>query len=304
MATVEDQLNQLKTSLSSTLGPVLAMAGVANPVSASVLFGIDMVFRFVVLGVQIRQALEQAKKALDKAVRTEGIFRVPIEVDMTFSEVLAFFTRGDCQLVYPIAYDQFKREREIIVDKKHPEWREAFETLALAYRVLPEVYFDFRFDNSPLLDDLFGKWLDPGNPDFRSLIKEMKPFFSAEDISIGDLMRLLPEYSKIKLDLMGAKLDAMTQKAVDDVNRQIHDLVWSAVFGDSGMAKTTTKFAVNTRIEQIDNQLSELKERKNVLQSKPEANRTEAEKKEINQINQRIDDLTKMKERIKSSTGP
>jgi len=300
----QEQLTQLNNSIKSNLKPAFAMAGIANPISASILFGVDVIFRFVTLGTQIRKLLQEAQKSLEETVRSEGIFRVPVEVDITYSEVLGFFTKGNCQILYPMAYHQFKREREILVDKTNPGWQEAFDTLRFAYRILPEVYLDYKFDKNSVLDDLFGKWLDPGDPDFRSLVKEIKLFYTREETSISDLMQLLPEYSKLKLELMGVRLDLDTENTLEDLNSKIQDLVQTVVFGDEGMVKVATSFAVKQRIEQIENQITNLEEQERTLEEKPEQDRSEAERKELKQIKKRTDELEQMKERIESvATG-
>lgn len=301
MPVTESQLNQLNSSIQSTLKPILAASVVANPASASILFGVDMIFRFVTLGAKIREKINQSADTLNTAVRADGIFRAPIEIDMQFSEILSFFTEGNCQLLFPIAYNQFVKERQILINQSDPKWQEVFNTLVLARKVLPEVYFDLKFDNDPLLDRLFGKWLDPADPNFRSLIIEMKPFCLREEISLNDLAGMIPEYSRIKLELMGTKLELVTQTVLDKLNTDLRGIILEAITGDQGITKSVTKFSIDRVLEQIDNQIAELNSKKSTIEAKPEAERSEGEKKELQQFAKRIDELTKRKANISSA---
>jgi hypothetical protein len=301
MAVTKEQLEEMNTSVQAHISPILALAGVANPVAAATVFGVDMLFRFVTLGAAIRDELAKAKKDLDTAIRTQELFRLPVEVSLEESVVVSFFTKGACRMVYPLAYEQLAEERQTIVDPAHPRWDEAMETLTVAYRLLPDLYHDCTFDESPMLERLFGAWLDPGNPEFASLFREAKLLVLPPEISIPSLQRLLPSYTRLRLELAGAASDAATAAALAAVNQKIQALVWTTVFGDKGAVTKVTKYAVDRRLEQLNTEIASLEARKAELEAIPEGSRSESQTKELKQVEKRITDRKQMKARIEAT---
>ena len=293
----EERLKNLQNILNSTLDQAFAVTDIATRIATPVIFGMEMIFRFARLGLAMREELRNAQKKLDESVRAEGIFRITIQVNMSYAKILSFLK--DCNLLYRDVYVQLEPEREVIFDPKHPEWKEAKRILTLASQFLPEIYHDHRFNNNPILDDLFGKWLDPGNPDFRSLFKEMSLFYSKEEISRNDLKQLVPAYTKLKLNLMKARLDNLTEEELDKLNNTIGGLIWDALIGsDDNALKSLVQFSVEQRTQQLQEEINDLTEKENELKKIPENNRTEAQKKELEQIARRKKDLENQQKRI------
>jgi hypothetical protein len=295
----EDKIKDLEDTLISTLKPAFAVATVANPAAASILFGVELVFRFARLGAQIRQELEKDQKPLDEAIRAEGIFRLPVRVAMKYAAVLSFIEESE--LNHPFAYDQFEAEREVITDKSHPGWQEAFDTLSVASRIVPELGDDLTLRDRPVLDDLYAKWLDPRKPNYRSLVVELKALGTKDALSITELKDLLPAYSRMKLESMGADLEELTENALENLNKKVGDLIWDAVLGKDGAAGEVVNFAVERRLEQIDNEATALRELKAELEKKAASELTDAEKGLLENIPKDLQALTRMKERIESA---
>ncbi len=297
MPTTPEKFTKVENTLKSTLNPVFAMAGIANPVTAAAMFGLGIIFRFLRIGAQIRRQNEAAAQALEQAVRSEGIFRLPVTVNLNFTTLVNFFL-NECELIYPLAYRQLEPERKILLNKSDPKWKEAFETLELAYRILPEVYFDRTFDDNPVLDDLFGKWLDPGNPDFRSLVRQLRLFLQQEELSSQGLQAMLPTFVRQRLEDMGVDVQTLTEEQLAAVNEQVGSVVSEALSGDEGLLQETLGFAVKKRQESLQSRLEELAGRKEELQGIADSQRSQTQFKELEQVSQRISDIESMLSRI------
>ncbi len=297
MPTKQEKITRVEETLKSTLNPVFAMAGVANPVVTAVMFGLGIIFRFVRLGAEVRRQNEAAEQALEEAVRAEGIFRMPVNISLNFSTIVNFFM-NECELLYPLAYKQLEPERKILLNKSDPRWKEAFETLELAFRILPDIYFDQKFDDNPVLDDLFGKWLDPGNPDYGGLVRELRLFMQQDELSIDGLQAMLPSFIRQRLNDMGVEVADLSADQLARVSEEVGGIVTEALTGDEGLLQETLSFAVDKRKENLESRLDELANRREELEGLARSEDTGNQSKELEQINKRIEETESMLGRI------
>jgi len=109
---------------------------------------------------------------------------------------------------------------------------------------------------------------------------------------------MLPDYSRLKLDLAGARLDAATTATVDALNASIQSIVWSAVFGGDGAARQVTSFAVKQKADQVATEQDKLTAVRTKLEQVAESDRTPGQQKQLKQIVKRLADLDQIKQRL------
>lgn len=307
MALATEELTKVEGSIAGVVKPVFTMLGVSNPVTASALFGISVLFRFLRLGAEVRKAIEQARRELDASVRAQGIFRVPIGVDTSVSDVLEFFKRDlTFPVRFPVLSRQFAPEIALLSTPADPGFRDAVKTLSVVMNVLPDAVVDGKFDRSPLLDDLFGKWLDPSasEPDYRSMVAEIRALASDRELSLIGLAEQPSAFIRARLRAVGAAIDAATDAKLAAVNGQIRALFLNAFLDpNSGVVKEAVKFTVDRRAEFIQKDIDALTARKSQIEAKAATDRTEAEKAELAGLPKRIAELTAFQAKVKASVG-
>lgn len=301
------ELTQIESSITGVVRPVLTAVGMANPITASALLGVSMLFRFLRVGAEIRREIAAAGAALDATVRAQGIFRVPVGVDTSLSDALEFFVRD---LTFPLRFrilaEQFAPEIALLKKPADPAFPEALATLKVVMNVLPDAVADRKFDRSPLLDDLFGKWLDPAipAPDYRGMVAEMRQFIGDGHLSLRSLADQSGDFLRMKLQAAGAVIDTATQAKLTEANAKVKALLLSAFLDPgTGAVKEAVKFAVDRRAEFIQADLDGLTARRTVLEAKPAGERSDAEKAELARLVKRIPELTAFQAKVRSSAG-
>src|ERR1043166_1149145 len=132
----KQELTDIQGGISAIVKPVFTIAGASNPITASALFGIEMLFRFLSLGKEIRAAIEDQRKNLDDKVRAAGILRVPVAVDTSLDDVLTFFVRDrDFPVLHPEMARQFANEIQTVQDPSSPDFPQALRVLDAARRI-------------------------------------------------------------------------------------------------------------------------------------------------------------------------
>jgi len=301
-----ERFNRVEQVLRDNLSPALTFFN-ANPTVVllnTAMFGIEMIFRFLKLGSRIKKKLREAEMALDQKVRSEGIFRIPIHIGLQDTEVITFFLRGECQLSFPEIYRQMKPEIDVLINSSdHAAKKDAFDSLKVAYRLMWEsdVLTDKNLAKDPFLDDLIGKWIDPGNFEFRDLVLECKPFLAQQELSISALREMLPDYARLELNKEQNVTNKMTHEQLLAVNDAISEMTWDVLLHreDNSIEKTMT-FLVTHRIEVLHQEITELETRRDQLSALPPEEMTPARERELVQLNQRLDDKALMKERLES----
>jgi hypothetical protein len=305
MATKEE-LVEIQSGITSVAKPVFTMLGVANPVAAAAVFGVETLFRFLALGAEIRAAIEEQRKQLDTRIRTEGILRVPITVDTRLDDVLTFFVDDpDFPRLHPEMDRQFAAEIAAVQRPGTPEFPQALRMLDAARRIVPRIERTLRFEDDPLMDELFGKWLDPAKPDFRAMIQDYLTLANHRELGLDDHVARVSEFTRMKLSVAGATLDADTASALAEVNTKIRALVRATLFGDKGFIKDAVRFTVNERVMIIDGQVQDLNARKAEIQATDTSQLSEAAKEELKEelktIDSRVKKLADFKTRLSSS---
>ncbi|HHS13523.1 MAG TPA: hypothetical protein ENN03_07110 [bacterium] len=295
-----DKIEELSETLESALAPALAAAGLSHPASAAVLFGLRTIFRFVRLGSEIRESLEEARQNLDATVKASGLFRAPLWVSVDYTKLLNFFTGGEGRIHFPDACEQLDEEIAILQEPDHPRWQEAFEVLNLAYWKLPEIEKHGKLKD-PLLDDLFGKWMDPGCPDYRAMFREMRLLCGGECFSLHRLKRQLSEYVRMRLEMLGADLQTITEARLKQVNDRLDEWIWEAVMGPGGAAKEAAEFIIKRHLEYMDREIHEVQNRKAGLSVKSVDPPTGSEPDSVFRLEKRLRELMSMKQRIRSA---
>jgi hypothetical protein len=307
MPVTSEELTKVEGSIAGVVKPVLTMLGVANPVTASALFGISVLFRFLRLGAEVRRAIDQARRELDATVRAQGIFRLPIGVDTSVSDVLEFFKRDlTFPIRFPVLAKQFAPEISILDNSGDPGFRDAVSTLSVVMQVLPDAVVDGKFDKSPLLDDLFGKWLEPSplEPDYRSMVAEIRTLAGRADVSLPGLAEQPSDLIRARLRAAGAAIDAATDARLAALNAQVRTLLLNTFLDpSSGLVKEAVKFTVDRRVELIQKDIDVLGASKARIEAKPAAERTDAEKAELAGLTKRIAELTAFQAKVKASVG-
>jgi len=307
MPVTSEELTKVEGAIASTVKPVLTLLGASNPVTASALFGISVLFRFLRLGAEVRAAIDQARKDLEATVRAQGIFRVPIGVDTSISDVQEFFQRDlTFPIRFPVLNKQFAPEIGRLSNRADPGFVDAVQTLRVVMRALPDAVVDGKFDNSPVLDDLFGKWLDPAlpEPDYRAMVVEIRALSDGSDLSLSGLANEPSEFIRAKLRAAGASIDAATDARLTALNAQIRSLLLNAFLDpNGGVVKQAVKFTVDRRVEMIQNDIDFLTARKTQLEGKPVAERSDPDKTELAGLTKRIAELTAFEAKVKASAG-
>lgn len=300
----EVELTELQGDISAIVKPVLTMAGASNPLIASALFGMEMLFRFLSLGAAIRAAIDDQKKKLDDKVRTEDILRIPICVDTTLDDVLTFFVRdADFPILHPEMARQFPDEIETVKDPSSPDFPEALRVLDAARRVIPRVERELRFKTEPIMDRVFGRWLDPGKPDFRTLVYDFIALADKQELSLVEHVDRIPEYVRFRFRAARVHLNTAAEDTAKEVNAKIRVLIHATLFGDKGAIESAMKFAVDRRVELIDAEVMGLADRKAAIETKTDADRSDQEKQELKDIAKRIKELGDFKTRVNASVG-
>lgn len=299
MAVTLERLQNLESGMTRTLKPIFAVANVANPLVTALTFAVGMVFRFIKLGQQVRERKEEAQKLMDAAVRAEGIFRIPVRVKPDRMK-LAPFIRRDLKRIYPIAHEQLQPELKIYGDESHPDWADAAETLRIAAEIIPEVYLDLTFDDNPVLDDLFGKWLDPGNPQFGHMLRELKILMQNEEVSIPRLKAMLPAYAHEAIKNYHLDLSPGQEEALTAMSEELSGFIFGELVGDSGATAQALSFVVGKRQEALDAEIEELLEKRSELEDEALSGRAQPTKT-IQQIDKRLEEIETMKDRIASA---
>lgn len=297
-----DKIDELSETLETALAPALAAAGFSHPASSAVLFGLKTIFRFVRLGSKIRETLEAARKSLDETVRAGGLFRAPLWVSIDYTKLLNYFTGGECRIQFPDACEQLDEEIAILQEPDHPRWHEAFELLNLAYWKLPEMGKHGKLKD-PLLDDLFGKWMDPGSPDYRAIFREMRMLCGGEYFSLIRLREKLSEYVRMRLEMLGADLETITKERLKQVNDSLDEWIWDAVMGPEGAAKEAAEFIIERHLEYMDREIREVQNQKAALSVRSEDPPAGSETDSLRRLEKRLQELISMKKRIQSA-GP
>jgi len=299
MAVTLERLQNLESGMTRTLKPIFAVANIANPLVTALSFGIGMVFRFIKLGQQVRERKEEAQRLMDAAVRAEGIFRLPVRVEPDRMKMDPFIRR-DLKRIYPIAHEQLQPELKIYGDESHPQWAEAAEILRLAVEVIPEVYLDLKFDDNPVLDDLFGKWLDPGNPQFGHMLRELKILLQNEEVSIPKLKELLPAYAHEAIKHYHLDLSPEQEEALTAMSEELSGFIFGELMGDSSATSEALSFVVQKREEALDAEIEDLLAKREELEGEALEGRSQPSKT-IQQIDKRLEEINTMKERIASA---
>lgn len=295
-----DKIDELSETLESALAPALAAAGLSHPASAAVLFGLKTIFRFVRFGSRIRETLEASRESLDETVRAGGLFRAPLWISIDYTKLLNYFTGGECRIQFPDAFEQLNEEIAILQEPNHPGWHEAYEVLNLAYWKLPEMKKYGKLKD-PLLDDLFGKWMDPDSPDYRAIFREMRLLCGGESFSLTRLRQQLSGYVRMRLAMMGADLESIAKERLKQVNDLLDEWIWDAVMGPEGAAKETAEFIIERHLDYMDREIREVQNQKAAWRVRSEDPPAGREPDAVPEPEKRLRELIFMKRRIQSA---
>ncbi len=301
----EKRFDLAENKLLTALKPAFALTNQSEMVALAANYLIETAFRFIKLGSRVKQEIEKNRLALDAAIKAEGIFREPVHVGLDNTMVRNFWFNGRCKLLYPNAYQLMEPERTLFATGTEAEKQKAWKILKVACRVIPD-YLDDQKLSDPLLQELVGKWIDPGNKNIREIVLDLAPFLGEETFSLNGLKENLRAHTLEKLAFHQSRLDKLTEAQLQTVNTAINDLVWGALEEDDNSVDKTLEFLVNRRLLHIDEEIDFLnkeREKWSDPDAEPSATATEREArdKESRRMEARIKELEELKAKLKGT---
>lgn len=289
------QLDRFKNTFNQVVQSSFSFANPGVLLQTAFSFGTELLFRFIRLGRMIRQKVEEQTGKLDVAVRAEGIFRSPLTIDLTATELINFF-HGECRLLYPRVPAQFAEELSILANLDDPRWPETFRFLRIARKYIHHYMDNKQLDEEPELQELIGAWQDPAGVKYRELVLQIAQLLPADALSLEDWRNLLPDYTRMMLQTERYKILSISTAQLAELNEQIRELSWQQVTGgNNSTLNLTLNFLVEERTLVINREVESLTERLKVLAAPPV---DPAKQAEINQLRTRVQDLNQFKQRI------
>jgi len=298
-------------SLPAQVQPLLVLAGVTDPVIATVTYAYGLVMRVLQIGAEVRDTVAQARLDLDAEVRSAGLFRVPLEVDVQTIQLRLFVGPGRRQ--FPNALAQLEDDVRAFQDPRHPDRRRARERLSVASGVIPLVYDhlertgELRHRDFPLLSTAYLQLLDPGElAIYRSLVThlhiERTTLLEGDTVSLNLLEARLPRYIEAQLRVEGVALEAAQQRELVHAKESVRDIYRSFVLGDDyrrGGVADAVSFIVARALERIRAESDELAAELQRLASLPAGERDDDRRAEIGR---RQEALREIEQRLRRST--
>jgi hypothetical protein len=258
-------------------------------------FGTELLFRFIRLGKMVRQKVEEQTGKLDTQVRAQGIFRNPISIELTVTEISTFFN-GEIQILYPRTAAQFQEEIAILNNLDHPHWKENLRFLRIARTYIHHYMDNKELDEFPELQELIGVWQDPAGVRYHDLALQIAQLIPGDSFSLEEWRDLIPSYTKMMLQSERYKILTISEQNLAELNGQIRDISWQAITGgNNNTINLTLNFLVQERTLVINNQVNELNQKLKTLSAPPV---DPVKIPEINQINTRVQQLNEAKKKI------
>jgi hypothetical protein len=290
-------LERFKGVFNQVFHTASTFGGAAQLLPTAISFGAELLFRFIRLGKMIRQKVEEQTGKLDTQVRAQGIFRNPISIDLTVTEISTFFN-GECQILYPRTATQFQKELAILNDLDDPQWKENLRFLRIARTYIHHYMNNKQLDEFPELQDLIGAWQDPSGVRYHDLALQIAKLIPDDSFSLNEWRDLMPSYTELMLRSERYKILTISEQNLLELNNQIRDLSWQMMTGGSNNTiNLTLNFLVQERTLVINNQVTELNDKLKSLSAPPV---DPIKKPEIDQINTRVKQLGELKQKISS----
>ena len=212
-------------------------------------------------------------------------------------------------MLYPNAYKEMEPERLLMVEGSKEQKKEAWKILAVAYRVIPDIAEDDEFTD-PLLNELVGKWIDPGQKNIREIVLDLTPLLCQKELSMDGLKDTLEAYAFQKLQFHQARLKKLTLQQLNTVNEAINDLVWGAFSDEDNSVAKSLEFLVHRRLIKIDVEINNLRKEQERLDN-PDPGRASAlaidpqiHERERNRVENRIKELEELRAKLSTvNTG-
>ena len=283
------EFNAIKTTVIGGLKSALTLAGASGAPLIAPLFAAEAIFRIVQFGRDVKRAQEQIVSGLDRKIRDRDIFREPIYEGMDESAALDFFRPGGlADQNQPSLFSQLQPEVQEIQNFPLSAEAESRRTLMFAHRFLRPIFGTTTFDD-PKLDEKYGAWLDPKDPQYGRIARDAARLFIGNEYTRQDLIDRSKKYflQKLKSEI------ELEHQAIVNAQQEMAEifgrLVRGALFGDGQMIDRTLDFAKDLRLVSLDQEIAKFQAEKD------NANTSSARKAELTII---ISDLIKLKTRI------
>jgi hypothetical protein len=300
---LSDQQRASLERLPSLVKPLLTLANAPHPFVATATFAYGVLLRILQLGSEIREAVAREGDVLDAQVRADGLFRVPLDVDLGDLEVASFVELGRRR--YPRALEQLADDVRVLDDPRHPDRKGARERLAIARTVIPRVYDHYertgelRHPDLPLLSLGYLQLLNPGEPHvYRALVANLhleRTMLFDGDLSSATLLReRVPAYVQAQLRVERQNLDEAKQQALDRTIDSVRELYWGFVFGDGqrpALLEDAMEFLVERAGAWIDDERSRLAAERERLVALPADERDEGRLADVRTREEELSDL-------------
>jgi hypothetical protein len=256
MPITSKEIEQIRTTIDSSLKPLLPVAGVAAPQALAIEYGVDLLFRGIILGFQIKEAREAAQEEREKITGGRGLPYWPIPVDLKEIEIRRFFV-DQVKIFeerYPLLFSQLKDEISIFSQRKPIEKvKESFRVLVVAHDVASAIYDSRKFEDEAL-QTVFGKYLSEDPPKFGALAREYASLRGGFETDAT-----LTEYAKTLSSMYWHTRreadDIIEAGEVAEIDRKLQEKIqglWlNFAFGKDGLVDTTTKFVVDFTKEDL-----------------------------------------------------
>ena len=288
-----NEVNQIRQVIGSSLKPLLPLAGAAAPQALAIQFGIDLLFRGIMLGFQIKEARELAQAERDKITGGRGLPYWPMPVDTKRAEARQFFVDQAMLFKgrYPLLFQQLAPEIEKFSKGSPPnEAEQAFRVLVVARDVVREVYDTKKFDDDAL-QAVFGGYLGSDPPRYGDLAREYASLRGElkDDLNLTSYGQLLATaFIRARREADVIISDAEIQAVDDRLQQKVKDLWFNFAFGKDGLVPEVTKFIVGFSKEELSAEKTKREEKIKALQQSadPRKNdRIKAQNEKIKEIN-------------------
>jgi hypothetical protein len=265
------EIGQIKSVTGSSLKSLLPLAGIGAPQALAVQFGVELLFRGIILGFQIKEVRDLAQQERNKIAAGRGIPYWPMPVSTIRQDVRRFFVeqRVLFNRRFPLLFEQLSSEVDVFEKGNPPEKvEEAFRVLAVARNVVSHIYDSKQFEDRSL-QEVFEIHLKADPPQYAALAREyarLRGDFSA-DLTLESYASLLAQaYLQARLTADDAIQEHEIEQVEARLRQKVKDLWFNFAFGERGLVSETASFVLGFSKEELNEEKQRREKRIATLQ--------------------------------------
>jgi hypothetical protein len=281
-----DSLTRIENTIKSGTTTLTNLLNLAPGPTAIAGFIAEGVFKAIRLGIAIRQAQRAASAALEQKIRAQSILRQPVVVDLSELSFRSFYRNPINRLVFPAFEQHFSKELDEFDQTGGNPSARAVQILQAAKELVPIFANDPELRRHSDLAAIFEISLIPEVRNTRSVVLEYVTLFPERDLTYREHYERLKDFWKDKLEIENANIDRLQLEAQQELDNAVKELVNKAIFDETGgFVASSLGLAKKLKRISVEEEIAELTELKKTALNKDE-------------IQKRIDELTKLKERL------